>query len=191
MPSVTSISQLHCAGRAESRARALVAGHIGQAWLCTAGVVPAFLCCSWALGCRNQGYFMHDRPFPLWDQTVSTDFRANVLFSGSSCLPSSVVLGYHRSCWKQLLHSRGWFKYSLTFVRVCSSWKRAVIQSLLALRQWREQGVGRRARLWKRQVALKWCRWDLKESEVGIRKIVRRHCKVGKQWFRWAFRCLY
>lgn len=56
---------------------------------------------------------------------VSMDFRENVLLSGSSPLPSSVVLGHHRSCWKQPLHSRGWFKCSLTFARVCSSWKKA------------------------------------------------------------------
>lgn len=56
---------------------------------------------------------------------VSTDFRANVRLSGSSPLPSSVVLEHHRSCWKQPLHSRDWYKYSLTFARVCSSWKRA------------------------------------------------------------------
>lgn len=68
---------------------------------------------------------MHGRHFPLWDQTVSTDFRVNVLLSGSSPLPSFVVLGHHRSCWKQLLHGRGWFKCSLIFARVSSSWKRA------------------------------------------------------------------
>lgn len=68
---------------------------------------------------------MHDRHCPLWDLTVFMDFRANVLLSGSSSLPSSVVLGHHRSCWKQPLLNRGWFKYSLTFARVCSSWKRA------------------------------------------------------------------
>lgn len=68
---------------------------------------------------------MHDRHFPLRDQTLAMDFRANVLLSGSSSLPSSVVLGHHRSCWKQLLRSRGWFKYSVIFVRVFSSWKRA------------------------------------------------------------------
>lgn len=76
MPSVTSISQLHCAGRAESKARTLVTGHMGQAWLCMAGIVPqlpALVCCSSALGCRNQEYFMHDRHFPLWDQAVSMD----------------------------------------------------------------------------------------------------------------------
>lgn len=65
--------------------------------------------------------------------------------------------------------------------------KRPRIQSLLALRHWRERRVGRKARLRKRLPALEWCCWDLEESEVRIREIVRRHCRVGKLWFRWAF----
>lgn len=129
MPSATSISQLRCAGRAEGNSRALDAGRSRQVWLCTMELSHSWL--RWCAVCE-----------PVCGETRSISCMTDTSHSGTRQCPWVLEQMLCASFWQllsalfcfsgtsqELLEAatleEWWVKYSLTFARVCSSWKRA------------------------------------------------------------------